>query len=161
MSKGILKITNTMINFNKKAGRLGESLPKLFNSIVDVVDGYTRVFAEAIDKGAVNAISSLFEIYANLANLSVDTGAVELLSGFYQDSYALVNEVLTSPSNVSQARRVVVSLGDFASNLLRMVRTFTVEANAVGYLSSIITTIVDGITSICYVCELICWCYWI
>lgn len=148
VSKGILKITNTMINFNKKAGRLGESLPKLFNSIVDVVDGYTRVFAEAIDKGAVNAISSLFEIYANLANLSVDTGAVELLSGFYQDSYALVNEVLTSPSNVSQARRVVISLGDFASNLLRMVRTFTVEANAVGYLSSIITTIVDGITSI-------------
>lgn len=148
VSKGILKITNTMINFNKKAGRLGESLPKLFNSIVDAVDGYTRVFAEAIDKGAVNAISSLFDIYANLANLSVDTGAVELLSDFYQESYTLVNEVLTSPSNVSQARRVVVSLGDFASNLLEMVRTFTVEANAVGYISSIITTIVDGITSI-------------
>ena len=148
VSKGILKITNTMINFNKKAGRLGESLPKLFNSIIDNVDAYTRVFAEAIDKGAGNAIAELFDIYANLANLSVDTGAVELLSGFYQDSYTLVNEIITSPSNVAQARRVVVSLGDFASNLLRMVRTFTVEADAIGYLSSIITTIVDGITSI-------------
>lgn len=148
VSKGILKITNTMINFNKKAGRLGESLPKLFNSIVDNVDAYTRVFAEAIDKGAGNAIAELFDMYANLANVSVDTGVVELLSGFYQDSYTLINEVLTSPSNISQARRVVVSLGDFASNLLTMVRTFTVEADAVGYLSSIITTIVDGITSI-------------
>lgn len=148
VSKGILKITNTMINFNKKAGRLGESLPKLFNSIIDNVDAYTRVFAEAIDKGAGNAIAELFEMYANLANLSVDTGVVELLSGFYQDSYTLINEVLTSPSNISQARRVVISLGDFANSLLTMIRTFTVEADAVGYLSSIITTIVDGITSI-------------
>lgn len=148
VSKGILKITNTMINFNKKAGRLGESLPKLFNSIIDNVDAYTRVFAEAIDKGVGNAIAELFEMYANLTNLSVDTGAIELLSGFYQDSYALINEVITSPSNISQARRVIVSLGDFASNLLKMIRTFTVEADAIGYLSSIITTIVDGITSI-------------
>lgn len=143
VSKGILKITNTMINFNKKAGRLGESLPRIFNATVNVIDGYTRLFAEAINKGAGNAIAELFEIYANLANLAVDSGAVDVLAGFYTDSYTLCNMVLTSPVNVQVAKNVVASLAEFMQELIRTVDTIVYRANAIAYLGNIIQTITD------------------
>lgn len=145
VSKGILKITNTMINFNKKAGRLGESLPRIFNATVNVIDGYTRLFAEAINKGAGNAIAELFEIYANLANLAVDSGAVDVLAGFYTDSYTLCNMVLTSPVNVQTAKNVVASLAEFMQELIHTVDTIVYKANAIAYLGNIIKTITDAL----------------
>lgn len=126
---------------NQVGGPLGRFSGQAISSLAGLLGSLADVGRDLVSGGVLDGLNGVIDMYRNIADLAVSSGAVRTFAEQFKHFYEVVNAIITDKENGKALKGLVESLGKY------LIEFFSV-LKSLGTNTTIIPTVLGGIQSL-------------
>ena len=126
---------------NQVGGPLGRFSGQAISSLTGLLGSLADVGRDLVSGGILDGLNGVIDMYRNIADLSVSSGAVRTFAEQFKHFYEVVNAIITDEENGKALKGLVKSFGTY-------LKEFFSTLKFLGTNTNIIPTVLGGIQSL-------------
>ena len=127
--------------FTQVGGPLGRYTGQAISSLVGLLGSLADVGRDLVSGGVLDGLNGVIDMYRNIADLAVSSGAVRTFAEQFKHFYEVVNAILTDEENGKALKGLVESFGTYLKEFFSILKSLGTNTN-------IIPTVLGGIQSL-------------
>ena len=126
---------------NQVGGPLGRFSGQAISSLTGLLGSLADVGRDLVSGGILDGLNGVIDMYRNIADLAVSSGAVRTFAEQFKHFYEVVNAIITDEENGKALKGLVGSLGKYLKEFFSVLKSLGTNTN-------IIPTVLGGIQSL-------------
>ena len=126
---------------NQVGGPLGRFSGQAISSLAGLLGSLADVGRDLVSGGILDGLNGVIDMYRNIADLAVSSGAVRTFAEQFKHFYEVVNAIITDKENGKALKGLVESLGKYLTEFFSVLKSLGTNTN-------IIPTVLGGIQSL-------------
>ena len=126
---------------NQVGGPLGRFSGQAISSLTGLLGSLADVGRDLVSGGILDGLNGVIDMYRNIADLAVSSGAVRTFAEQFKHFYEVINTILTDEENGKALKGLVGSLGKYLKEFFSVLKFL-------GSSTNIIPTVLGGIQSL-------------
>ena len=126
---------------NQVGGPLGRFSGQAISSLAGLLGSLADVGRDLVSGGILDGLNGVIDMYRNIADLAVSSGAVRTFAEQFKHFYEVVNAIITDKENGKALKGLVESLGKYLTEFFSVLKFLGTNTN-------IIPTVLGGIQSL-------------
>lgn len=126
---------------NQVGGPLGRFSGQAISSLAGLLGSLADVGRDLVSGGVLDGLNGVIDMYRNIADLAVSSGAVRTFAEQFKHFYEVVNAIITDKENGKALKGLVESLGKYLTEFFSVLKSL-------GTNTTIIPTVLGGIQSL-------------
>ena len=126
---------------NQVGGPLGRFSGQAISSLTGLLGSLADVGRDLVSGGILDGLNGVIDMYRNIADLAVSSGAVRTFAEQFKHFYEVVNAIITDKENGKALKGLVKSLGKYLTEFFSVLKFLGTNTN-------IIPTVLGGIQSL-------------
>ena len=127
--------------FNQVGGPLGRFSGQAISSLAGLLGSLADVGRDLVSGGILDGLNGVIDMYRNIADLAVSSGAVRTFAEQFKHFYEVVNAIITDEENGKALKGLVKSFGTYLKEFFSILKSLGTNTN-------IIPTVLGGIQSL-------------
>ena len=126
---------------NQVGGPLGRFSGQAISSLAGLLGSLADVGRDLVSGGILDGLNGVIDMYRNIADLAVSSGAVRTFAEQFKHFYEVINTILTDEENGKALKGLVGSLGKYLKEFFSVLKFL-------GSSTNLIPTVLGGIQSL-------------
>lgn len=126
---------------NQVGGPLGRFSGQAISSLTGLLGSLADVGRDLVSGGILDGLNGVIDMYRNIADLAVSSGAVRTFAEQFKHFYEVVNAIITDEENGKALKGLVKSFGTYLKEFFSILKSLGTNTN-------IIPTVLGGIQSL-------------
>ena len=126
---------------NQVGGPLGRFSGQAISSLTGLLGSLADVGRDLVSGGILDGLNGVIDMYRNIADLAVSSGAVRTFAEQFKHFYEVVNAIITDEENGKALKGLVESFGTYLKEFFSILKSLGTNTN-------IIPTVLGGIQSL-------------
>ena len=129
-------------------GPLGRFAGEAISSIVGLVGALADVGRDLVSGGILDGLNGVIDMYKNIAELGVSSGAVKTFAEQFKSFYEVVNTILTDEQNSNALKGLVDSFGKYLKEFFSALKSLGADTNLIPTLLGGVQSFIEFLTYI-------------
>ena len=145
----VTKVSSSIQEFLKAVGGpLGQFAGQSLSSIAGLVGALADVGRDLVSGGILEGLNGVIDMYKNIAELGVSSGAVKTFAEQFKSFYEVVNTILTDEQNSNALKGLVDSFGKYLKEFFSAIKFLGADTNLIPTLLGGVQSFIEFLTYI-------------